>query len=200
MCCFITESSVEFGHRRGEVLLEDVYDRDVSPSAAGVVVHLGGDPAPDRLGIGAVAAAGAFDAQRLGCQHGDGALHGVLQPRLEQDRALQHDVGRLLRVAPAGEVGHHRRVYQRVERRELLRIAEDPFGQTGAVEPAVAVGFRTETRRDALPQRRVLLHQPLGLGIGVVDRNAALAEKPAYRAFAAADAPRDSHLHHDASG
>ena len=58
MLCFMAESAVEQGYVGFELLLEDIDQGEIGPGAKRVVVELGRDPAADRLGVAAVAAAG----------------------------------------------------------------------------------------------------------------------------------------------
>ena len=198
---FIAETAVKEFDRGREVRFENIYKGTVGAGAQRVVVELCGDPPPDLLGRASVAAARALHAQLERGQHGHRAVDMPLEARLEEDRALQHHVIARLARRPCLEVGDDRRVDKSVQGRKRRRIPENTSGEVFPVEGAVAaVGFRAETIRDAGAQSGVLLHQPPGLRVAVVHRNAPRGEKSAHRALAAADAPRDTDLHHGSSG
>ena len=87
-------------------------------------------------------------------------------------------------------------MHQRIEVGERLRVAEDNTCEVAPVELSVAEGAGAEAFGEPHTQRIVLLHEPFGRGVGIVDRDALLCEKTAYSAFAAADAARNSDSHH----
>lgn len=197
---FMAENSVQFRDSGFKVGFEDVDKGVVGLRAQRIVVRLGGDTEADLPGCAPVAAAGAFDAQRLGGEDGNRAVDAGIEPRIEKKGAFEDHVVALLLFGPRREIGPDGRVDDGVQVGEGLRLGEDPPGKVGTVQGPVRIGFGPETVRDAPAQLRILRHQPFGPGIGVIDRDAQTREKTANGAFAAADAACDSDLHHGLRG
>lgn len=74
----------------------------------------------------AVAAAGAFDAQRLGGEDGNRAVDAGIEPRIEKKGAFEDHVVALLPFGPRREIGPDGRVDDGVQIGEGLYLGEDP--------------------------------------------------------------------------
>ena len=178
----MAENSVQFRDSGFKVGFEDVDKGVVGLRAQRIVVRLGGDTEADLPGCAPVAAAGALDAQFARREDRDGLIDARFEAGFEQDRAFENHVRPLLPGGPRIEIRHHDGMHQRIEVGERLRIAED-----NACEEAAG---------QLPPQRPILLHQPFGRSVRIVNRNALLCKKAAYSALAAADAARYSDFHH----
>ena len=82
---FMAENSVQFRDSGFKVGFEDVDKGVVGLRAQRIVVRLGGDAEADLPGCAPVAAAGAFDAQRLGGEDGNRAVDAGIEPRIEKE-------------------------------------------------------------------------------------------------------------------
>ena len=164
---FMAENSVQLRDSGFKVGFEDVDKGVVGLRAQRIVVRLGGDAEADLPGCAPVAAAGAFDAQRLGGEDGNRAVDAGIEPRIEKKGAFEDHVVALLLFGPRREIGPDGRVDDGVQVGEGLRLGEDPPGKVGTVQGPVRIGFGPETVRDAPAQLRILRHQPFGPGVGV---------------------------------
>ena len=106
----MAENSVQFRDSGFKVGFEDVDKGVVGLRAQRIVVRLGGDAEADLPGCAPVAAAGAFDAQRLGGEDGNRAVDAGIEPRIEKKGAFEDHVVALLLFGPRREIGPDGRV------------------------------------------------------------------------------------------
>ena len=94
---FMAENSVQLRDSGFKVGFEDVDKGVVGLRAQRIVVRLGGDAEADLPGCAPVAAAGAFDAQRLGGEDGNRAVDASrdvsaqISQRSSSDRLLHRE-------------------------------------------------------------------------------------------------------------
>ena len=142
------------------------------------------------------AAAGALDAQFARREDGDRLVDTALEPGFEQDGAFEDHVATLLPRRPGIEITHNDRMHQCIEVSQRLRVGKDDAREVSPVELPVAESPLAEATGKLPPQRPILLHQPFGRSVRIVNRNALLCKKAADSALAAADAARNSYFHH----
>ena len=177
------------------VLLKNVKGLGLK-TAQKIIVELSGDAAHDLVGPAPVAAAGALDAQFARREDGDRLVDTALEPGFEQDGAFEDHVATLLPRRPGIEITHNDRMHQCIEVSQRLRVGKDDAREVSPVELPVAESPLAEATGKLPPQRPILLHQPFGRSVRIVNRNALLCKKAADSALAAADAARNSYFHH----
>ena len=161
-----------------------------------IIVELRGNAAHDLVGPAPVAAAGALDAQFARREDGDRLVDTAFEPGFEQDGAFEDHVATLLPRRPGIEITHNDRMHQCIEVGQRLRVGKDDAREVSPVELPVAESPLAEAAGQLPPQRPILLHQPFGRSVRIVNRNALLCKKAADSALAAADAARNSYFHH----
>ena len=187
----MAENPVEFNNCGFEVFLEDIDHHIVCAGAQRIIVELSGDAAHDLVGPAPVAAAGALDAQKLAT-----FKEQFTMSRVKKDGAFEDHVATLLPRRPGIEITHNDRMHQCIEVSQRLRVGKDDAREVSPVELPVAESPLAEATGKLPPQRPILLHQPFGRSVRIVNRNALLCKKAADSALAAADAARNSYFHH----
>lgn len=197
---FVAETTVELLDRGPEFRLQNIDHGEVGPVAQRIVVGLRRDASPHGLGIAVVAPTDPLDAHLGGSEDGHGPIDEGIEPRLEENGAFEHDVIARLPGTPLLEIGTDRRMNQSIEIGQGCGIAKNDGCEIFTIELAVAINGIAESPGERRTQRIAPVHQSPGSGIGIVDGDAPLREKPAHGAFAAADTPGDTYADHFAAG